>query len=49
MYEVYADLALQQTYGPQKWLTRSPTPAFSFNIPDLSILIHPTFTSSFKR
>lgn len=41
--------AFQQTYGPQKWLTRSPTPAFSFKIPDISILLHPTFTSSFIR
>ncbi|KAK4048426.1 lumenal Hsp70 protein [Microbotryomycetes sp. JL201] len=31
------------TYGPHKWLTRSPTPAFHVLQPDLSVLVHPTF------
>ncbi|KAI5474326.1 hypothetical protein MNV49_003541 [Pseudohyphozyma bogoriensis] len=31
-------------YGPHKWLTRSPTPAFNLPLPDITVLLHSTFT-----
>lgn len=40
---------IKQTFGPHTWLTRGPTRAFSFTVPEMSVLWHPTFTSALFR
>ncbi|KAM0786119.1 hypothetical protein ACM66B_006929 [Microbotryomycetes sp. NB124-2] len=49
-YLAYMAVPWQSTsYGPHKWLIRSPTPAFNVLQPDLSVLLHPTFRRAFFK